>query len=352
MCIRDRRCGGGGGGGPLLTDSTVRWRCVARLRAHQQCARIVLPMLRVQPSQRPPLFELLNKSFFRPAEDTVQRKQIEVLAIFSSPVRLRERHVEGCIPHLALMRELMHLQQGLPEAQRVIRPAARFPESLTIPLREHLPRVLQFSGHASPDRAHAIGGRTAAPTGIVGGTLLFELEDGTAQVPPPDELVRLLYHQPRLQCVFLNACCSASLARQIVTELPHLRVICWTTLVDDRAATAFSKGFYDYLGSELSAGTAGQGDVIARAFRAAAEAFAHAGFTFGDPAPWLELRLNKPPPVAGKYALVCRDNVNAPDVSLGADAGLAHTSELPPPDPPPSREASGGGSVSSAFSYG
>jgi hypothetical protein len=176
-------------------------------------------MLRVRPAQRPSLFELLDKKFLRPAEDTVQRKQIEVLAIFSSPVRPRDSRAEDSIPHLKLMRELMQLQRGVPEGQRVIRPAAKFPESLSIPLREHLPRILQFSGHASPDRPAAAapnaggggerrgepgasggsgGGGAGGTGGIVGGTLLFELEDGTAQVPPPAELVKLLRHQPRL----------------------------------------------------------------------------------------------------------------------------------------------------------
>ncbi|KAJ1633118.1 hypothetical protein T492DRAFT_8430 [Pavlovales sp. CCMP2436] len=232
------------------------------------------------------------------------------------------------------MRELMHLQQGIPEGQRVIRPAARFPESLSIPLREHLPRVVQFSGHASPDRAHAVGGHGGGADGVVGGTLLFELEDGTAQVPPPEELVKLLEHQPRLQCIFLNACCSASLARRIVIALPHLRVICWTTLVDDRAATAFSTGFYDYLGSMLrerpgadgAAGARGA-DTIERAFRAASDAFAREGFVFGDPQPWLERKIAVPP-VAGQYAMVSSDNVGAADVSFGANFG--HQSAGPP----------------------
>ncbi|KAJ1633119.1 kinase-like domain-containing protein [Pavlovales sp. CCMP2436] len=68
---RTASCARVGAAGCLLSDA-------------EQCLRIVLPMLRTHPPARPPLVELLNKHLFRPAEDTVQRRQIEVLACLSS----------------------------------------------------------------------------------------------------------------------------------------------------------------------------------------------------------------------------------------------------------------------------
>jgi serine/threonine protein kinase len=338
-----------------LTDAKVRWRCLAYLHMQEKVFRIVLPMLNTDPARRPDLFELLNRKFFRAAEDTHQLKTIEVLAIFSSPVRLRGRRAEGSVPYLKLMRELMQLQQGIPEPQRVIRPAAKFPESISHPLREYMPRVIQFSGHASPEELKLSDRQR--DTGIVGGTLFFEMEDGTAQQPPPNELVSLLYHQPQLQCIFLNACESESLARRIVKALPHLRVICWTTLVDNRAATAFSKGFYDSLGDSFRArraatrkGFAGgrdEGDRIDRAYKAAAKAFADANFKFGDPRVYLDKRIANPP-VAGKFAMVSAENVDAHDVAYGAidEAPAGHAFELQAPPHVMAGNGSGKPSVS------
>ena len=58
------------------------------------------------------------------------------------------------------------------------------------------------------------------------GSLAFELEDGTVQLPPAKQFIRLLsrHRCPRLQCVFLNACHTKELGRQIVRRLPHLKV--------------------------------------------------------------------------------------------------------------------------------
>jgi ribokinase len=322
-----------------LTNSKVRWRCLAYLHTQQKVFRLVLPMLNTEPALRPGLVELINRTFFRVSEDTWGRKKIEVLAIFSSPTRLRGRKHDGQhIPYLKLMRELMQLQEGIPEHQRVIRPAAKFPESIDGPLRDYSPRVIQFSGHASPEETKLT--ERQRESGIVGGTLLFESEDGTAQVPPPDEFVKMLYHQPQLQCIVLNACESEGLARRIVKAMPHLRVICWTTLVDNRAATAFSKGFFDSLGNSLRTPTllnkskenAREVDRIDRAFAAAAHAFAKAGFAFGDPRDKKKGMDGAPPPPAGKYAMVNSANVNEPDVAVRVDP--APRPDLPAPRMP------------------
>lgn len=67
---------------------------------------------------------------------------------------------------------------------------------------------------------------------------------------PPAELAALLdeYAAPegRLRCVLLNACWSAE-ASEPIGKVPT--VIAMNGLVDDRAALAYTEGFYDALGA-------------------------------------------------------------------------------------------------------
>lgn len=88
------------------------------------------------------------------------------------------------------------------------------------------------------------------------GRLVFEMESGSTDLPPTRDFIAQLQPQlaPRLQCVALNGCETAELGYQIVSELPWLRVICWSTLAEDVAARAFAKGFYDAVGAFISNG--------------------------------------------------------------------------------------------------
>ena len=67
----------------------------------------------------------------------------------------------------------------------------------------------------------------------------------------PRQIIELLRPQlaPRLQCVCLNGCETAELGFQIVSNLPTIRVICWSTVAEDAAARAFASGFYDAVGA-------------------------------------------------------------------------------------------------------
>ena len=47
-----------------------------------------------------------------------------------------------------------------------------------------------------------------------------------------------------------------SLGEHIVDALPHLTVVGWTTITEDKAASAFSRGFYDGA-SEVTEGVVG-----------------------------------------------------------------------------------------------
>lgn len=57
----------------------------------------------------------------------------------------------------------------------------------------------------------------------------------------PDSESQLLL---RLQCVILGGCKTEGIAIRILTVAPRLEITCWSTLVEDNAARAFSSGFY------------------------------------------------------------------------------------------------------------
>jgi hypothetical protein len=212
---------------------------------------------------------VLGRAFFTTGEDTEEARQLEVLALFSSPRKFRtgER-----IPPLQLMREVTSLQDGIPRRLREIRPAARFPEDIAEVVQQISPRVIMFSGHGD-----------AVRKGLFAGALAFEVADGTIQLPDPAAFIGLLGHatMPRLECVFLNGCKTLHpLGERIVSALPHLAVVGWYSAAEDQAAVAFSRGFFDALGR----GGGGGGKVsIAEAYAAAEAAFMREGFRKGDP---------------------------------------------------------------------
>ena len=112
------------------------------------------------------------------AEDTEQAKHLELLALFSSPSRWRSGRA---IQPLQLMKEIISLQEGIPRRLREIRPAAAFPADIVQVLKEHSPRVLQFSGHGN-----------AVRRGAFAGALAFETADGTIELPDPQAFITVL----------------------------------------------------------------------------------------------------------------------------------------------------------------
>ena len=89
------------------------------------------------------------------------------------------------------------------------------------------------------------------------GSLAFELPNGRMQLPPASEFIACLGATlaPRLEAVFLNGCQTSDLGHQIVSQLPHLKAISWSTLTEDAAARSFALGFYDAVGSYVAAGS-------------------------------------------------------------------------------------------------
>ena len=69
------------------------------------------------------------------------------------------------------------------------------------------------------------------------------------------------------------------IGEDIHAGFPHLYVVAWRTVVQDRVAQAFAREFYTYLGVESSKGNRGS---VAEAYAAAERDF-HAKYREGDP---------------------------------------------------------------------
>jgi hypothetical protein len=96
------------------------------------------------------------------------------------------------------------------------------------------PQIVHFSGH-----------------GTSGGALFIEDRTGKAQPISPEALAALFEQfSNKVKCVVLNACYSDTQAQSIVTHIEN--VIGMNRSISDRAAIAFSVGFYQALGAGRS----------------------------------------------------------------------------------------------------
>ncbi len=93
------------------------------------------------------------------------------------------------------------------------------------------PQIVHFSGHGTPE-----------------GALCFENEIGQTHFIQPDVLA-VLFEQfaHQVNCVLLNACYSEIQAKAIAKHINH--VIGMKKAIGDKAAIAFSIGFYQALGA-------------------------------------------------------------------------------------------------------
>ena len=87
---------------------------------------------------------------------------------------------------------------------------------------------------------------------------------------------------PELRGIFLNACNTESMARLIHRYLPQLSIVCWGSVVENKAATAFSKGFFGAIAADEPGAVS-----VRRAFDAGVHAFQRANFCEGDPCAYL-----------------------------------------------------------------
>lgn len=108
------------------------------------------------------------------------------------------------------------------------------PEDLSRALLDVEPKVVHFSGH-----------------GTQNGALVFENKMGEAFPIAPEDLAALFeMFADQVNCVILNACYSESQAEAIVKHISY--VIGMNQAIGDKAAIAFSIGFYQALGAGRS----------------------------------------------------------------------------------------------------
>jgi tetratricopeptide (TPR) repeat protein len=139
---------------------------------------------------------------------------------------------------LNLQKEVVEITQLLQHAkiseQFTVHSAfAMTPAQLRIALSQHQPDIVHFSGHG------------AGEDGIV----LVD-DKNNMQLVTTAALVNLFASFPKVQCVILNACYSALQASSLVEYVPF--VIGMNQSILDRAALAFSSGFYQGLSAEKS----------------------------------------------------------------------------------------------------
>jgi len=149
-------------------------------------------------------------------------------------------------------------------------PAARLSDVEHLLDTDLLPRILSFSGHGFC------------------GYLYFHDElslDGRPKVPSADAFIRLVApgNAPELQGIFLNACKSEAIAREIHRALPHLSIVCWRGLALNAAAKAFSRGFYAALAERTQV-------PVSTAYDAGRARLLQEGFREGDPEDYLHPR--------------------------------------------------------------
>jgi ubiquitin-protein ligase len=108
------------------------------------------------------------------------------------------------------------------------------PADISQSLLDLTPTIVHFSGH-----------------GMSTGAICVENQLGETQPIKPEDLAALLEQfSAHVKCVVLNACYSEAQARGIARHIDN--VIGMSTAIDDRAAIAFSTGFYQALGAGRS----------------------------------------------------------------------------------------------------
>lgn len=154
---------------------------------------------------------------------------VTVLYLSANPLETTRLRVEA---------ELREIREELDKRRvahlRVENRGAARPKDITDALLNVRPRIVHFSGHAAED-----------------GRLYLERDTGHSQLVPPRALADLFRQVANdVKCVILNACGTAVLAEAIAEHVDH--VIAMRDVVEDRAAIAFSIGFYQALAAGRS----------------------------------------------------------------------------------------------------
>tara|TARA_X000001036_G_scaffold440070_1_gene494163 strand:+ start:8495 stop:9304 length:810 start_codon:yes stop_codon:yes gene_type:complete len=187
-----------------------------------------------------------------------------VVAFYANP-RLPAQLVEkGVKPLNALTREMRTVISQLNPLDFFLSPSTTS-QDLPEMLARYQPKVLLLSGHT------------------LGGHLLFENEKGSIAIDglmSTEEFAGILDDAPSVQLVCLMACQST----QMVPELDRptrarVSYISWSSVTEDDAALAFTRGIISELAQQLRGGELNSSQV----FKAAIQSFLDGGFRFGDP---------------------------------------------------------------------
>ncbi|AFZ15572.1 hypothetical protein Cri9333_4802 (plasmid) [Crinalium epipsammum PCC 9333] len=147
----------------------------------------------------------------------------------------------AAIPHgLRLDKEIREIEEAIRRATNrdlfeiKVRTAVR-PQDIRRAIAEEQPQIVHFCGHGEKD-----------------GSLLLEDDGGNNKLVTPQGLASLFEsHTDCVKCVLLNACYSEQSAEAIKQHINY--VIGMNNSIQDKAAIAFSQGFYDGLGYKTSA---------------------------------------------------------------------------------------------------
>ncbi|BAZ22629.1 hypothetical protein NIES4073_35160 [Kalymmatonema gypsitolerans NIES-4073] len=156
----------------------------------------------------------------------------------------------AAIPHsLRLDKEIREIEEAIRRATNrdlfeiKVKTAVR-PQDIRRAIAEEQPQIVHFCGHGEKD-----------------GSLLLEDDGGNNKPVAPQGLASLFeLHNDYVKCVLLNACYSEQSAEAIKQHINY--VIGMNNPITDKAAIAFSQGFYDGLSYKNS----GKQDVFQRAF--------------------------------------------------------------------------------------
>ena len=250
------------------------------LEAH---CRLLASVLVPEPAQRPSALETLDRHVLKRADDTAERKRVEIAAFFSNPTK-----------DLSLYREIKDLFEAFSLKRRpLVTPAARLSDIARLLATEVSPTLISFSGHHlgghllfEPDDDGALdpallsgAAPAAAPSAAPGVGAGSRPLRRPVVVPSSDALIRLVSpdRAPELRGLILNACQTEELGRSIHASLPHLSIVCWRGRVLDAAAKTFMRGFSTAIASRPEGSTS-----VATAFEAGRAAFLRARYVEGD----------------------------------------------------------------------
>lgn len=169
-------------------------------------------------------------SYKKPSVLDEHLPQIRVLFLAATPTDAAQLRVGEEVREIGEKLQLSKLRDRFKLEQRM---SVR-PDDLSQALLDIQPQIVHFSGH-----------------GTSAGALCFEDKAGKAHPITPKALTRLFeLFEEQVQCVLLNACYSQTQARAIATHIPYVMGV--NKVIGERAAIAFSIGFYQGIGAGKS----------------------------------------------------------------------------------------------------